>query len=79
MKPKTITVTLSEGKHATQPWTVTIDRPGKAEPYRMKQRYCDRRSAHRGACRNLKAGRVFDVPGWWSDGALLKFITKRRK
>ena len=42
-------------KHKSQPYTVTIDPPGRAEPYKMKQRYSEPKAARRGALRALKA------------------------
>lgn len=54
---KPIAVTLKETKHATQPWTVEIDHPGRREPYRMKQRYARAFTAKRGALRNIGGGR----------------------
>ena len=58
-----IVVTIKRGKHATQPFTVTIDPAGRAEPYKMRQRYADRKGAKRGALRQLKANRS-DIGTW---------------
>lgn len=56
MSKKTpVTVTISETRHKKQPFTVTIDKPGKAEPYVLKQRYSRKDAAERGALRNLEA------------------------
>ena len=56
-------VTIKKGKHATQPYTVTIDPAGRAEPYKMRQRYADRKGAKRGALRNLRAVKTWN--GEW--------------
>lgn len=58
-----VIVTVKKGKHATQPYTVTIDPPGKAEPYKMRQRYADLKGAKRGALRQLKANKT-DIGTW---------------
>jgi hypothetical protein len=50
-----ITVHLKEGKHKTQPWTFTIDRPGAAEGETKRQRYVTMTTAWRGARRMLRA------------------------
>jgi hypothetical protein len=54
-KLKPITVLLKEGKHKTQPWSFTIDRPGPAYDETKKERYVTMRSAKRGAARVLAA------------------------
>lgn len=60
-----VVVTIKRGKHATQPFTVTIDPAGRAEPYRMSQRYAYRKGAKRGALRQLKANRS-DIGTWFA-------------
>lgn len=56
MSKKTLTpilVILKKGKHKTQPWTYTIDKPGGGPAVTVKERYAARRSAYRGALRHL--------------------------
>jgi hypothetical protein len=48
-----ILVILKKGKHKTQPWTYTIDKPGGGPAVTVKERYAARRSAYRGALRHL--------------------------
>jgi len=50
---KPIIVTLKEGRHKTQPWTFTIDRPGPQKGETKRERYVSMWSAWRGACRVL--------------------------
>jgi hypothetical protein len=52
---KPIYVHLKEGKHKTQPWTFTIDRPGAPEGETKRQRYVTMTTAWRGARRMLGA------------------------
>jgi len=51
MKPTT--VHIRKTRHKDQPWTVTIHPPGKAEAYKIKQRYARPFTAKRGAVRHL--------------------------
>jgi hypothetical protein len=51
MKPTT--VHIRKTRHKDQPWTVTIQPPGKAEAYTIKQRYARPFTAKRGAVRHL--------------------------
>jgi hypothetical protein len=60
---KPIYVTLKEGRHKTQPWTFTIDRPGPQKGETKRERYVSMWSAWRGACRVLGAEREF-MPEW---------------
>ena len=52
---KTTRVTIKKTKHEKQPYIITIDPHGKAEPYKMKQRYCTKGTARRGVLRHLNA------------------------
>jgi len=52
MKPTTVTIT--KGKHASQPYTVLIQ-PPKGEAYKLRQRYARVYTAKRGALRYLDA------------------------
>lgn len=51
--PKSINVYLREGRHATQPWTFTIDRPGSQNKETKSERYARLFTAKRGALRML--------------------------
>jgi hypothetical protein len=51
MKPTT--VHIRKTRHKDQPYTVEIKPPGKAEPYKLKQRYARPFTAKRGAVRQL--------------------------
>ena len=53
--PAPIYVYLREGRHATQPWTFTIDRPGAPSKETKSERYARLFTAKRGALRMLKA------------------------
>jgi hypothetical protein len=46
-------VTIDNSKHATQPWTFVIDRPGPAKKESKRERYATPWSAKRGARRML--------------------------
>jgi hypothetical protein len=50
-----IYVRLKKGRHKTQPWTFTIDRPGAPEGETKRQRYVTMTTAWRGARRMLRA------------------------
>jgi hypothetical protein len=52
---KPIYVHLKEGKHKTQPWTFTIDRPGPQSKETKLERYVTMTTAWRGARRKLGA------------------------
>ena len=52
---KYTTVTISKTKHASQPFLVTINPHGPAEPYKLSQRYATKATARRGALRQLNA------------------------
>jgi hypothetical protein len=51
---KPIYVTLKEGRHKTQPWTFTIDRPGPQKKETKAEWYATMYSAKRGALRVLQ-------------------------
>lgn len=53
--PKSINVYLREGRHATQPWTFVIDRPGSPNKETKSERYARLFTAKRGARRMLGA------------------------
>ena len=53
---KPIIVTLKEGRHKTQPWTFTIDRPGPQKGETKRERYVSMWSAKRGAARVIANG-----------------------
>jgi hypothetical protein len=84
-----IYVTLKEGRHKTQPWTFTIDRPGPQNKETKQERYVSMWSAKRGAARKLvgtglqwwvdilRDGRFFDVKA--GKYRPVKFIIQRLK
>ena len=94
-KKKPVVVTITKTKHAKQPFTVTIDKPGKAEPYKLAQRYKNLFTAKRGALRNLNAvthgsgceptvvpGREWNYSGafaWFHEGRDIVFVIKGKK
>lgn len=86
-KKKPCIVTITETRHKKQPFLVTIDKAGKAEPYQLKQRYSRKDAAVRGALRNLKAfqfyiiGRRLDewiVPTENHAGILIQFVFNKK-
>lgn len=72
-----INVTLKKTRHATQPWIVIIDKPGKGPMEALNIRYTEKPSAKRGALRNLKAQFLpmyGKPPAWYSsDGRAIIF------
>lgn len=84
---KPVTVEIKMTRNA-QPYTVTIFPVGKGEPYKIKQRYADKRGAKRGALRALDArtwpslisGRPFYFSGGYlwvtPKGNPIKFVHK---
>lgn len=62
-KKKPIIVTITKGRHKTQPWTFSIDRPGKNPQTKNSERYSAYRSAWRGALRMLGAHK--SLRGGW--------------
>lgn len=84
-KKKPCIVTITETRHRKQPFLVTIDKPGKAEPYQLKQRYSRKDAAMRGALRNL--GAEWEPGGWvfyelinWYSGVRrpIKFVFNKK-
>ena len=84
--PAPIYVYLREGRHATQPWTFTIDRPGAPSKETKSERYARLFTAKRGALRMLGAEK-FDSETGYIVGVLdakrnsvtpVKFYTIRR-
>lgn len=61
-KKKPVVVTITKSRHKTQPFSVTIDKPGSSEPYTMKERYTRRSTARLGALRNLSAMTQLGTP-----------------
>lgn len=62
-----VLITPKKGKHKSQPWTYTIDKPGGAPLETANERYTRRRSAVRGALRALDAQSSSGLPGrTWS-------------
>jgi hypothetical protein len=51
--PAPIVVTIKEGRHATQPWTFTVNRPGPQAKETKSERYARLYTAKRGAKRML--------------------------
>ena len=88
-KKKPVVVTITKTKHAKQPFTVTIDKPGKAEPYKLAQRYKNLFTAKRGALRNLNATTEFgntlllvNRPAlmiWYHGDRKIEFVIKGKK
>lgn len=52
---KNVTVTISKGRHKTQPYTFKINGPGHGPDTTNDERYADKRGAKRGALRLLDA------------------------
>ena len=52
-----VRATIKKTRHATQPWTVTIDLPGNGPNESFRARYTERKSAVRGVARKLGAVR----------------------
>lgn len=83
-KKKPCIVTITETRHKKQPFLVTIDKPGKAEPYQLKQRYSRKDAAKRGAIRNLGAwqGTLRYADGtmaWYTpDNRPIKFVFNKK-
>ncbi len=50
---RTITITLRRGRHATQPWSFSIDDPGPGPALTVRERYSTSKAAKRGALRKL--------------------------
>lgn len=52
-KKKPIVITIKETRHKKQPWTYTIDKPGKGPMETKEERYSRIWTAKRGALRQL--------------------------
>lgn len=81
-QPKSINVYLKEGRHATQPWTFTIDRPGAQKKETKSERYARLFTAKRGALRMIGARKSSYGPYYiYSTGkvAPVTFYVIRRK
>lgn len=52
---KPVLVTITKTKHKTQPYVLSIDKPGKGPDLTNRERYADKRGARRGALRALDA------------------------
>lgn len=52
-KKKPVVVTIIEGKHKTQPWTFSVDKPGPGPSGTVKERYTRQHSCKMGAVRWL--------------------------
>lgn len=61
-QPKSINVYLKEGRHATQPWTFVIDRPGAQNKETKSERYARLFTAKRGALRMVNAEAFWKTP-----------------
>jgi hypothetical protein len=48
-----INILLTKGRHKTQPWTFTIDKPGSQSGETKRERYTTKKTAKRGALRAL--------------------------
>jgi hypothetical protein len=80
---KPIYVTLKEGRHKTQPWMFTIDRPGPQKGETKRERYVSMWSAKRGALRVLQVEEKGVTPcsSYTIKGKVrpVKFIVQRLK
>lgn len=78
-KKAPVKVLLKEGGHKTQPWTYQIDGIGPGPKTTALERYAARRSAWRGALRNLKAS-PSPLGGWLTlDFRTIIFTTQRKR
>lgn len=88
-KKKTpITVTITEGKHATQPWTFSIDDVGPGPKITVRERYTRPHSCKLGAVRkiggypqrgyNHHTGIYTTNHYFTQDGREILFIVKRK-
>jgi hypothetical protein len=71
---KPIIVTLKKGRHKTQPWTFTVDRPGPQSKETKQERYVTMTTARRGACRVLA-----DVSNLWQTIMRERSVLERGK
>jgi DNA polymerase IIIc chi subunit len=63
-QPAPIVVTIKEGRHATQPWTFTVNRPGPQSKETKSERYARLFTAKRGALRVIDAWKTYIDRGW---------------
>jgi hypothetical protein len=54
-KKAQVVITITKGKHKTQPYSFAIDKPGGGPVETARERYTTRRAAIRGALRKLGA------------------------
>jgi len=66
---KAIIVTIKKGKHKTQPFSFTIDKPGPASNETRKERYANPSNARR-AARNI-------LEAFWKDDQLVAVVGGR--
>ena len=82
-KKAPIIVTIKKTKHATQPWAVTINEPGKGPDTKIAGRYTRPDTAKIGARRKLRAKTAHDVKTgtfvWMSNGREIKFVFDQPK
>jgi hypothetical protein len=82
-QPAPIVVTIKEGRHATQPWTFTVNRPGPQSKETKSERYARLFTAKRGALRMVNASPLsggYAVPG--PNGKIIPvtfYIIRRKK
>ena len=88
-QPAPIVVTIKEGRHATQPWTFTVNRPGPQNKETKSERYARLYTAKRGALRMVNASpfgttlggsKFYAVPG--PNGKIIPvtfYIIRRKK
>ena len=75
-QPAPIVVTIKEGRHATQPWTFTVNRPGPQNKETKSERYARLFTAKRGALRMVKGYRM-DYTGGFEAVNNGKFVPVR--
>lgn len=56
-----VTIKITEGKHTSQPWTYTIDKPGGGPLETKRVRYGRKSDCKRGALRELEARKEGDL------------------
>lgn len=54
-KNASVKIKATKGKHKKQPWTYTIDAPGRGPDETVRERFANRRNALRSALRKLGA------------------------
>lgn len=85
-KKKPVVVTITEGKHKTQPWTFSVDKPGPGPSGTVKERYTRQHSCKLGAVRWLGGyvqrrfnfdHETFKTIGYFmQDGREIRFVVK---